>query len=94
MNPDRYISHGFYRVTDREANDLARDAGAKSAPGSGMELRVQLPDGSLAWLSRTPYSFGPKAPRRGWVYAVSDITKQKNKMDEAGRQRSASSRPV
>lgn len=94
MNPERHISHGFYRVTDREANDLARDAGAKAAPDSGKELRVQLPDGRLAWLSRTPYSFGPKSPRRGWVYVVSDITEPKNKPDEAGRHRRASSRPV
>ena len=89
MNPDRYISHGFYRVTDREAKALAKDAGS-NVPGAGMELRVQLPDGSLAWLSRTPYSQGhTDAPKRGWVYAVSGITKP-----DKGRIRSASKRPV
>lgn len=66
----RHISHGFYRVSDREAGALARGAG-KPLPRHGMELRVELPDGRLAWLSRTPAKH--LAPTRGWVWSVSGV---------------------
>ena len=68
----RHISHGFYKVTDREARLLARNAGAK-LPAFGYGVGVELPDGRLAWLSRTPYRYYPDSPKREWVWAVSGI---------------------
>jgi hypothetical protein len=66
-----HISHGFYRVSDRDAGILAKKVGSKP-PNHGMELRVELPDGKLMWLTRTPYSRAghTDAPERAWVYAV------------------------
>lgn len=62
-----HISHGFYRVSDRDAGKLAKAVGAK-LPGPGRELRVSMPDGKLMWLQRTPYSraWHADAPERGW----------------------------
>lgn len=78
-NPYKPISHGFYRVSDAEAGKLARGVG-KPLPSHGRELRVELPDGKLAWLSRTPYS--PRnwtdAPKRGWVWSVSGISEKRS----------------
>lgn len=69
----RHISHGFYRVSDAEAGRLARAVG-KHLPKPGMELRVQLPDGRLAWLQRTPMAGGGPR-RRGWVWAIWGLTR-------------------
>lgn len=72
-SPERHISHGFYRVSDREAGQLARGVG-KPLPKHGYELRVELSDGRLAWLSRTPTQYSLReGPARGWVWAVSGI---------------------
>jgi hypothetical protein len=78
----RLISTGFYRVTDKEAALLAKGVSAK-LPAADKELRVELVDGRLAWLQRTPYSggmgergrwFDPEdAPKRGWVWAIYDM---------------------
>ena len=67
----RHISHGFYRVSDREAGQLARKTGRR-LPRHGYELAVDE-DGKRYWLARTPVStdaYGFKAPRRGWVWSV------------------------
>lgn len=63
-----YLSHGHYSVSDADAGRLARKV-KRNLPKYGYELRVELPDGELAWLKRTPHS-GPGAPKRGWVWAV------------------------
>lgn len=60
---ERHLSHGFYRVTDGEALQLATAAGAK-LPRHGYELIVN--NGTLM---RTPYRWQP----RGWVWAVYEI---------------------
>jgi hypothetical protein len=75
----RHIGYNHYRVTDREAAALARSAG-KKLPKHGYELSVQLPDGRMAWLLRTPYGVGhtlgsgyakaKDVPKRRWVWAV------------------------
>ncbi len=64
-----YMDHGHYRVSDADAGRLARGVKRK-LPRHGYELIVELPDGRLAALSRTPLRFGPNAPKRGWVWAV------------------------
>lgn len=65
-----------YRVSDSEAGALAKGVG-KKLPGAGRELRVELPDGRLAWLAHTPYSWNAKTSKkwpRGWVWCVRGIT--------------------
>lgn len=77
-SPERHISHGFYRVSDREAAQLARGVG-KPLPKHGYELRVELSDGRLAWLSRTPTQYSLReGPARGWVWAVSGIGERRS----------------
>lgn len=68
-----HISHGFYKVSDKEAVLLAKGVG-KPLPRHGMELRVELFDGRLAWLTRTPYQHHVDAPARGWVWSVSGLS--------------------
>lgn len=72
--PGAPIGHGFYRVSDKFAGQLARGVG-KKLPKHGTELRVELEDGRLAWLQRTPFSpqFHTSAPKRGWVWALHGI---------------------
>ena len=67
--PLEHISYGHYRVSDAEAGRLARGVG-KKLPEHGKELRVELPDGKLAWLTRTIYRQYTDAPKRGWVWAL------------------------
>lgn len=76
MDRSRHIDTGFYRVTDKEAGALAREAG-KSLPKHGYQLRVELPYGRMAWLQRTPVSSTRdfRAPARGWVWAIFGIEK-------------------
>jgi len=66
-----HISHGHYRVSDRDAGALASAAGV-SLPREGHAARVHLSDGRLAELLRTTYSrkLHTDAPARGWVWAV------------------------
>lgn len=59
------LSHGFYEVSDREASALARGVNRK-LPDHGRELHVELSDGRLAWLARTPKS----STSRKWVWAI------------------------
>lgn len=61
----KHLSHGFYEVSDREASALARGVHRK-LPSHGRELRVELSDGRLAWLTRTPKS----STSRKWVWAI------------------------
>lgn len=63
------ISHGHYRVSDKDAGILARAVG-RGLPRIGYEMIVKLPDGRKATLLRTPYSVMTDAPKRGWVWAV------------------------
>jgi hypothetical protein len=73
--PGAPIGHGFYRVSDKFAGQLARGVG-KKLPSHGHELRVALEDGRLAWLQRTPVTtdaYGFKAPKHGWVWALHGI---------------------
>ena len=61
-----------YRVTDADAGRLVK-ALRVPLPRIGYEVQVVLPDGGLAWLSRTPMrtsAYGFKAPKRGWVWYV------------------------
>jgi hypothetical protein len=64
-----HISHGFYRVSDRDAARLAKDVG-RALPKHGYELGVVLPNGLEAWLARTPTSSIPEMPKRGWSWSV------------------------
>lgn len=64
----RHISHGFYRVSDREAGSLARKAGRR-LPRHGYELAVDE-DGKRYWLARTPIGRVSGGPKRGWVWSV------------------------
>ena len=74
MDSRRHLSHGHYRVSDKEAGALAREVGA-SLPKIGYELRVEV-DGRAMYLTRTPLSattaaaYRMSAPKRGWVWAV------------------------
>lgn len=72
--PGNPIGHGFYKVSDKFAGQLAKHI-SKPLPKHGYELRVALEDGRLAWLCRTPYSpqFHTDAPKRGWVWALHGI---------------------
>lgn len=69
-----YISHGFFRVSDREAGRLARASNAKLPKyGRPSYVVVRLGSGGpQAELHRTPYDrrYHSDAPKRGWVYAV------------------------
>jgi len=61
-----YLSHGFYRVSDREAGKLARSAGRR-LPRHGYELAVEE-DGKRYWLARTPNKSHLR--KRGWVWSI------------------------
>ena len=84
----RHIGSDHYRVTDREALSLAR-AARKPLPKHGYELSVQLPDGRMAWLKRTPFGIGhtfgsgyataKDVPKRRWVWAVTPRTSHGNR---------------
>ncbi len=68
------ISGGtHYRISDVDAAKLARGVGTK-APAWGMELRVEMPNGQLAWLRRESYPgrLYLDAPKRGWTWIVWD----------------------
>lgn len=68
----QYISHGFYRISDREASRLAKEAPHGRLPRHGYFINVLLSDGRKAELHRTLYGVGlhTDAPKRGWVWAV------------------------
>jgi hypothetical protein len=68
------ISGGtHYRISDVDAGKLARGVNAK-LPAWGREVRVQLPNGKLAWLRREHYTsrLYTDAPKRGWTWIVWD----------------------
>ncbi len=69
----RSLSHGFHVVSDKEAGRLAKHLG-KKLPAHGRELRVELENGSLAWLTRTPDKHSTGSPKRGWSWALHGIT--------------------
>lgn len=71
-----HLSHGFYALTDGQARKLAGGVG-KKLPDADHELRVELPDGRLAWLKRTPHSKTSGGPVRGWVWAIYGFEDQK-----------------
>lgn len=61
-----------YRVSDADAGRLVK-ALRVPLPRAGYEVQIVLPDGGIAWLSRTPLrtsAYGFKAPKRGWVWYV------------------------
>lgn len=67
-----YLSHNLYRVSDKVAGQLVRDTSAKRLPRYGYEMRVQLPDGRMAWLKRMRLiSWDNYKNKRGWVWCVS-----------------------
>jgi len=65
----QHIGHNHYRISDADAGRLAKAVGQK-LPEHGYELRVELPDGIRAWLSRSPYRYEKDSPKRGWVWVV------------------------
>ena len=67
-----------YRVTDADAGRLVK-ALRVPLPRIGYEVQVVLPDGGLAWLSRTPMrtsAYGFKAPKR--VVFVTQVPRAPN----------------
>ena len=67
-----HLSYNLYRVSDKVAGQLVRDTPAKRLPRWGYEMRVQLPDGRLAWLKRMRLiSWDNYKNKRGWVWCVS-----------------------
>lgn len=75
-----HLSHGFYRVSDAVAGQLAKNVD-RPLPRVGYALIVGLPAGAFpkdsvfhgaetAELSRTPMTHSTSAPKRGWVWAV------------------------
>ena len=75
-----HLSHGFYRVSDAVAGQLARNV-ERPLPRPGYYLIVELPPDAfpkdnafhgtkLAELSRTQMRYAVSAPKRGWVWSV------------------------
>lgn len=68
-----YMNAGHYYVTDKDAGILARAVGRKLPP-VGQTLRVEMPDGRLAWLARSSMVYarykGVPSLKRGWVWSV------------------------
>lgn len=62
-----HLSYDFYRVSERDATALVKDARAR-LPRPGYELAVELPNGTPVWLSRTPHG---TLPGGGWAYVWS-----------------------
>jgi len=72
-NPEPFtlLSHGIYAVTDRMAGELARQSKAGRLPQVGREIRVILPSGKQAWLTRTNLTMLDRVKnKRGWVWSV------------------------
>ena len=67
-----HLSHNLYRISDKVAGQLVRDTPAKRLPHYGYEMRVQLPDGRMAWLKRMHLTMLDNYKnKRGWVWCVS-----------------------
>jgi hypothetical protein len=72
MLPGKLIDHGFYRISDRLAGQIAASTLTKRLPKHGNESLAVLPDGTHVWLARTAYRYRLNSPKRGWVWSIRD----------------------